>query len=121
MRNVPPSCELVNLNLVDGVVIVLPGPGVASDDLRELWVSNALQQIVQVEVEAVVHIWPAVKEPCQLERALQRPPAGQAGTLWALTLLGFAPSTCQWGVTSQEMLWVATMVSHQSVGALSRQ
>ena len=64
MRNVPPSGELVYLDLVDGIVVVLSGPGIASDDLRELWVRNALKQVVQIEIEAVVHIWPCIKEPC---------------------------------------------------------
>ena len=61
---------------MDGIVIVLAGLGIASDDLRELWVGKTFKQRVQIEVEAVVQIWPVLKEPRQLERALDRRPAG---------------------------------------------
>ena len=61
---------------MDGIVIVLAGLGIASDDLRELWVGKTFKQIVQIEVEAVVQIWPVLKKPRQLERALDRRPAG---------------------------------------------
>lgn len=64
LTDVPPSGKLINLDLVNGIIVVLPGPGIASDDLREVRIGNALKQVVQVEVEAIVHIWPGVKEPC---------------------------------------------------------